>query len=223
AHLAQTGVARMSAIDAARLGLHGMTHFYGLFESMLHGRSVQSFPVDYNYNDEQHRFGQVARLWDQIEGPGSESWNRLINEFLALDFFINPTLVIYSAGRDVMRARNADWHAEYTLPTLAEFYQPSRQAHGSYWFDWTTHDEVAWRNYYRRWMQFLNDYKNAGGRVTVGTDCGFIYQTYGFCYITELELLQEAGFHPLEVVRAATLHAAEEIFEPKGKPIEYGV
>src|SRR5690606_21312846 len=56
AHLAQTGVARMSAIDAARLGLHGMTHFYGLFESMLHGRSVQSFPVDYNYNDEQHRF-----------------------------------------------------------------------------------------------------------------------------------------------------------------------
>jgi len=32
-----------------------------------------------------------------------------------------------------------------------------------------------------------------------------------------MELLQEAGFHPLEVIRAATLHGAEALFEPKGK------
>ena len=31
AHLAQTGVAQMNAIDAARLGLGTVTHFYGLF------------------------------------------------------------------------------------------------------------------------------------------------------------------------------------------------
>ena len=36
-------------------------------------------------------------------------------------------------------------------------------------------------------------------------------KTYGFGYIRELELLQEAGFHPLEVVRAATLHGAEAL------------
>ncbi|HEY7569097.1 MAG TPA: hypothetical protein VH762_16065, partial [Gemmatimonadaceae bacterium] len=35
--------------------------------------------------------------------------------------------------------------------------------------------------------------------------------------------LQEAGFHPLEVIRAATLHAAETLFLPTGKPIEFGV
>ena len=54
-------------------------------------------------------------------------------------------------------------------------------------------------------MAFINEYKNRGGRVTAGSDNGFIYQTYGFGYIRELELLREAGFHPLEVIRSATL------------------
>jgi hypothetical protein len=108
-------------------------------------------------------------------------------------------MTIYAASRDVMRARNADWHATYTLPTLMEFFQPSRDAHGSYWFDWTTTDEVEWKNNYRIWMQFLNDYKNRGGHVTTGSDSGFIFKLYGFDYIREMELLQEAGFHPLRI------------------------
>jgi imidazolonepropionase-like amidohydrolase len=36
-------------------------------------------------------------------------------------------------------------------------------------------------------------------------------------------MLQEAGFHPLEVIRSATLYGAEALFEPKGKDIEFGV
>jgi imidazolonepropionase-like amidohydrolase len=58
-------------------------------------------------------------------------------------------------------------------------------------------------------MQFLNDYKNQGGRVTLGSDAGYIWKLYGFAYIREMELLQEAGFHPLEVIRSATYLAAE--------------
>jgi len=60
-------------------------------------------------------------------------------------------------------------------------------------------------------MTFINEYKNRGGRVTAGSDSGFIYQLYGFAYIRELELLREAGFHPLEVIRAATLNGAEAL------------
>lgn len=45
-------------------------------------------------------------------------------------------------------------------------------------------------------MQFLNDYKNRGGKVTVGSDSGFIYQTFRFGTI--LKLLQEACIHSLE-------------------------
>lgn len=60
-------------------------------------------------------------------------------------------------------------------------------------------------------MTFINEYKNRGGRVTTGSDSGFIFQLYGFAYIRELELLREAGFHPLEVIRAATLNGAEAL------------
>ena len=60
-------------------------------------------------------------------------------------------------------------------------------------------------------MSFVNEYKNRGGRVTVGSDSGFIFQLYGFAYIRELELLREAGFHPLEVIMSATLKGAEAL------------
>lgn len=225
AHLAQTGVARMNALDAAELGLDMMTHYYGLFEALFEGQTIQDFPADYNYQNEQHRFGQVGRLWSQSAERGSDSWNELIERFLELDFGIDPTMTIYEASRDVMRAREAEWHDEYTLPSQWEFYQPSRQAHGSYWFDWTTEDEYHWGRFYEKWMAFLEDYKNAGGIVTTGSDSGFIYKLYGFDYIRELELLREAGFNPLEVIRAATYHGALQLHKPKGmeNDLQFGV
>ena len=223
AHLSQGGVAQMNAIDAARLGLGTLTHFYGLFESLYKDQDIQPWPADMNASDEQHRFGQVARQWNMIHPRGSAEWTALLKEFRALDMTLDPTMQIYSAGRDLMRARTAEWHDRYTLPSLMEYYEPNRRNHGSYWFYWTTADEVAWRNFYHVWMQFLNDYKNLGGRVTVGTDAGFIYSTYGFAYPQEMEMLQEAGFHPLEVVRAATMHGAQTLMKPKGTPIEFGV
>ena len=60
-------------------------------------------------------------------------------------------------------------------------------------------------------MTFINEYKNRGGRVTTGSDSGFIFQLYGFAYIREMELLREAGFHPMEVIRSATLNGAEAL------------
>src|SRR5450432_4557371 len=60
-------------------------------------------------------------------------------------------------------------------------------------------------------MTFVNEYKNRGGRVTTGSDSGFIFQLYVFAYIRELELLREAGFHPLEVIRSATLYGAQAL------------
>ncbi len=223
AHLDQMGIAQMNAQDAARVGLDTLTHYYGLFESMYENHDVQPWPTDMNYNNEQHRFGEVARQWDLVAGPGSDKWNALQEEFLALGLTLDPTFSIYSAGRDVMRARNADWHEEYTLPTQWDFYTPNRESHGAYWFYWTTADEIAWKNFYRVWMQFVNEYKNRGGRVTVGSDSGFIYQLYGFGTILELEMLQEAGFHPLEVIRSATMHGAEELVEASGDKPDFGV
>ena len=210
-HHAQIDVARVNVLTTARWGLTTMEHWYGLPEALFEDRTVQDYPLDYNYNNEQHRFGQAGRLWRQAAAPGSEKWNAVIDELVALDFTIVPTLTIYEASRDLMRVRRAEWHDSYTLPSLWDFYRPHRKAHGSYWFYWTTEDEVAWKRNYQIWMRFLNDYKNRGGRVATGSDSGFIYKLYGFDYVRELELLREAGFHPLEVIRAATLKGAEAL------------
>ena len=210
-HHAQLSVARWNVLHSARAGLTSMEHWYGLPEALFDDKTVQDYPLDYNYQNEQHRFEEAGKLWGQAAKPYSEHWNRVMEELLALDFTLDPTFNIYEASRDLHRARRAEWHEDYTLPSLWRFYQPSKISHGSYWHFWGTEQEIAWKKNYQLWMTFINEYKNRGGRVTTGSDSGFIFQLYGFAYVRELELLREAGFHPLEVIRSATLNGAEAL------------
>ena len=210
-HHAQLNVARWNVLNSARAGLTSMEHWYGLPEALFDDKTIQNYPAYYNYSNEQHRLEDAGKLWEQAAKPYSDHWNNVMNELIELDFTLDPTFNIYEASRDLHRARRAEWHEEYTLPSLWEFYQPSRISHGSYWHFWGTEQEVAWKQNYNLWMTFVKEYKNRGGRVTTGSDSGFIFQLYGFAYIRELELLSEAGFHPIEVLRAATLNGAEAL------------
>ena len=210
-HHTQMSVARWNVLHSARAGLTSMEHWYGLPEALFEDRTVQNYPLNYNYQNEQHRFEEAGKLWEQAAPPYSAHWNDVMDELLALDFTLDPTFNIYEASRDLHRARRAEWHEIYTLPALWRFYQPSKISHGSYWHFWGTEQEIAWKKNFNLWMTFINEYKNRGGRVTTGSDSGFIFQLYGFAYIRELELLREAGFHPLEVIRSATLSGAEAL------------
>lgn len=210
-HHAQLEVARMNVLATAKAGLTSMEHWYGLPEALFDDETLQNYPADYNYNNEQHRFEQAGKLWKQAAEPGSTKWYQVMDELIKLDFTLDPTFNIYEANRDLMTARRAEWHDEYTLPSLWRFYGPSRISHGSYWLDWGTEQEIQWKENYKIWMRFVNEYKNKGGRVTTGSDSGFIYQLYGFAFVRELELLREAGFHPLEVIRSATIKGAEAL------------
>ncbi|MDB5276740.1 MAG: amidohydrolase [Ferruginibacter sp.] len=210
-HHAQMDVARWNVLNSARAGLTSMEHWYGLPEAMFDDKTIQNYSLNYNYANEADRFGEAGRLWKQAAPPFSDKWNKVMNELIALDFTLDPTFNIYDATRDLQRARRLEWHDNYTLPSLWKFYEPSRESHGSFWLHWGTEDEIAWKENYRLWMTFVNEYKNRGGRVTAGSDDGFIYETYGFGYIRELEMLREAGFHPLEVIRSATLYAAQAL------------
>jgi imidazolonepropionase-like amidohydrolase len=223
AHLSQNYESRLNARQAVDMGLNTVTHSYGLFESLLKDTTVQDYPSNQNYSDEQMRFAQVARNWDKIYPPESKEWNAFLQDLKDHHAIMNPTMVIYSANRDLERAYTAEWHDKYTLPSLMDYYQPNRTHHGSYFYYWTTEDEVAFNNYYRVWEQMIKDYNQMGGHVTVGTDAGFIYQTYGFAYIRELELLREAGLTPLEVIRSATLYGAEELEGPKQEHVDFGI
>ena len=214
-HHAQVDVARWNVVNSAKAGMTSMEHWYGLPEALFEDKTIQNFPADYNYNNEEHRFEEAGKLWKQAAAPYTPNWNKVMNDLLAVDFTLDPTFNIYDANRDLHRARRAEWHENYTLPSLWKFYEPSFQSHGSYWVNWGTEQEVEWKNNYRLWMTFVNEYKNRGGRVTAGSDNGFIYETYGFGYIRELELLREAGFHPLEVIRSATLYGAQALGQEK--------
>ncbi len=210
-HHAQLAVARWNVVNSAESGLTTMEHWYGLPEALFADKTIQHYPLDYNYQNEQDRFSEAGRLWKQAAPPYSEHWNAVMDKLLALDFTLDPTFNIYEASRDLHRARRAEWHEDYTMPKLWQFYQPSRISHGSYWHFWGTEEEVDWRENYQLWMKFVKEYKNRGGRVTAGSDSGFIFQLYGFAYIRELELLRETGMHPLEVIQCATIHGAEAL------------
>ncbi|MFK7935232.1 MAG: amidohydrolase, partial [Saprospiraceae bacterium] len=125
-HHAQMDVARWNVLNSARAGLTSMEHWYGLPEALFVDRTVQNYPLDYNYQNEQDRFQEAGRLWQQAAPPFSDHWNKVMDELLALDFTLDPTFNIYEASRDLMRARRAEWHDEYTMPSLWRFYLPSR-------------------------------------------------------------------------------------------------
>lgn len=203
-HHAQQLVAYANVLQTAASGLDSMEHWYGLPEAMFTDRRLQQWPGDFNNSDEQWRFAEAGRLWQQAAEPGSERWNAVMDELLERDFGLSPTFTAYLASRDLMRMMNATWHADYTMPALWDFYRPSRVNHGSYWFDWTTEEEMDWKRNFQLWMQFVNEYKNRGGLVGIGSDAGYIYNLYGFGYVQEMELMREAGFSALEVLHAAT-------------------
>ncbi|WP_420142504.1 amidohydrolase family protein [Sphingomonas sp.] len=203
-HHAQPSVFFANVLTTSAAGLNSMEHWYGLPEAMFTDKRTQKWPNDFINNDEQMRFGESGRLWAQTSAPGSEKWEEVMKTLLERKFALSPTFVAYLSSRDLMRTSRATWHADYTMPALWDYYKPSRTHHGSYWFDWSTEDEVAWKENYHLWMQFVNEYKNRGGDVSVGDDSGYIYNLYGFGYMQELELLREAGFSPLEVLHSAT-------------------
>ncbi|MEZ2410738.1 amidohydrolase family protein [Bosea sp. RCC_152_1] len=208
-HHAQLAVGRMNPLQTARWGLTSTEHSYGIPETLLEDHTLQAFPVDYDYGDEYLRFSAAGQTFMQAARPGSAKWDAVLAGFLEARHSFVPTFNVYDANRDLMRTRRADWHERFTDPTLWSYFQPQRGGHGAYWYRWSTTNEIEWRETFRLWMCFVNDYKNRGGRVAVGSDSGFMFQTYGFGYVRELELLQEAGLTPLEVLRAATASGAE--------------
>jgi imidazolonepropionase-like amidohydrolase len=208
-HHAQKDVMHANVLTTSDHGLKSMEHWYGLPEAMFEDKQIQRYPNDYIYDNEMNRFGEAGRLWKQAAKPGSDKWNEVMDTLLERDFVLSPTFVAYLTTRDFMRMSRAKWHEEYTMPNLWEFYRPNRDAHGSFWFDWTLKDENDWKQNFKLWMTFVNEYKNRGGKVIVGSDSGYLYNLYGFGFITEMQLLNEAGFSPLEVIHAATSVASK--------------
>lgn len=193
-----------NALAATRYGVKSIEHWYGIPDAAIVGK--QQFPDSYVYDNELDRFRWAGDIWRQAD---SARLSAVLDTMLAHGVTWDPTFAIYEANRDLQRARSQPFLKDYALPAVMAQFEPSAARHGSYFFDWTTADEVRWRNDYRIWMHWVREYAARGGNVTVGSDAGFIWELYGFTTIREMELQQEAGFQPLEVIQHATSNGAK--------------
>jgi imidazolonepropionase-like amidohydrolase len=196
-------VEEVTAKDAAELGIDSIEHFYGIADAALDG--VQQFPADMNYSNELMRFSRAGELYAQAN---PEKLAKVIDLMIEKKVAWSPTLSIYEASRDVVKAQNLPWYKEYLHPALQAFFEPNLANHGSYFTGWTNTMEVRWKQQYRIWMDALKSFGHKGGMITTGDDAGFIYSLYGFGLVRELELHEEAGFHPLEVITHGTVNGA---------------
>jgi cytosine/adenosine deaminase-related metal-dependent hydrolase len=203
------GVEETNAWDDIRLGTTSIEHWYGIPDAAIPG-GVQSFPPDYNYNDEVDRFRYAGRLWREAD---PERLLAVLDSMAAKKVAWVPTLDIYEASRDLQRAQTQPWFSDYLHPALEEYFRPNPKFHGSYFLGWTSTDEAFWKENYRIWMNALREFGRRGGLIGAGEDAGFIYQMYGFGLIRELELHQEAGFNTIKVIQHATSNNARILGE----------
>lgn len=210
-HIPPSATAVVDAVDAARLGATMILHHYGYAESSLE-RSVQGFPPDYDYNDELERFRQAGYVWREARGEVLP--DQVADSLAAYGVAMMPTRVVYEANRDVLRARSLPWHEKYTHQALLDLYLPSRTRHGTYFYDWTSEDEQAWVEAFDRWGDLIYEFNARGGTVAYGSDDAYIWATPGFSNVRELQLVREAGLHPLEVLKSATRNSALVLRRP---------
>lgn len=194
------GVEETNAWDDIKFGTRSIEHWYGIPDAAIPD-GVQTFPPSFNYNNETDRFRYAGHLWREAD---PKRLTEVLSAMVKASVAWVPTLDIYEASRDLQRAQNQVWFKEYLHPTLEEFFKPNPKNHGSYFMNWTSNDEVFWKENYRIWESALREFDRLGGTIGAGDDAGFIYQIYGFGLLRELELHEEAGFQPIKVIQHAT-------------------
>jgi imidazolonepropionase-like amidohydrolase len=213
-HIGGDAVNPMNAVQVAKAGVTTIEHHYGYAESTFTDHDVQAtLAPDFDYGAELKRFRASGGVWDETEldqlyGPVSDTLLELSQHGV---FTMVPTFSVYEDQTDLARAQNLPWLEDYTMPSVMERWTPNPEVHGSFYFEWTSADEATWSRMFIKWLPWVNDWKNRGGRVAVGSDTGTSYHLYGFGTVRELELMQRAGFHPLEIVRSATQESARAI------------
>ena len=196
-------VSETDAVTASQAGVASIEHWYGVPDAAL--PHSQDFPEDYNYWDELGRFRWAGALWEEANAY-PERVSAVLDTMIANGTAWNPTLVVYEFMRDLARVHTLPWQVAFYPPAVIDAQWPDPSTHGAFYREWKTSDEVRWKNNYRIWMSWVKEFHERGGRLTVGTDTS---PWGGVAIVRELELLQEAGLHPIDIIRTATVNAYE--------------
>ena len=194
---------KVSESDAAvtsDAGVKSIEHWYGIPDAALVGS--QSFPSDYNYWDELDRFRYAGLLWSEAD-QHPDRLSAVIDKMIKNGTNWDPTMSVYEDNRDVWRS--VGMPVKETLMHPSEVAAgPDTTVHGAFKREWKTSDEINWKRNFQIWMKWVKTFHERGGLLTAGSDEGGIG---GIALIRELELLQETGIHPLDVIKVATTNA----------------
>lgn len=196
-------VSETDAVTASEAGVASIEHWYGVPDAALTGS--QDFPSDYNYWTELDRFRWAGDLWRQAD---PERLSDVMDILIANGTNWDPTMVVYEDNRDLSRVLTLPWVRTLYHPSVIEGMWPDEGTHGAFKSEWKTSDEIMWRNNYRIWMSWVREFHARGGLLTVGTDTS---PWGGMAMIREMELMQEAGINPIDVVRVATTNAYQAL------------
>lgn len=210
-HLPPSDIAVVNAVRAAELGVTMIEHHYGYAESAL-GGAVQHVPPGYNYMDEAQRFRHAGSVWQ--EAPEEILFGEVVDRLVASGVSLIPTISTYEANRDINRAMGLPWHDRFTHRQLMEWYYPNPEYHAAHHWDWTSEDERRWAVTFRKWQRLIREFHGRGGHLSYAVDDPYIWNTSGIANVRELQLIREAGLHPLEVLRAATRNSALTLRRP---------
>jgi imidazolonepropionase-like amidohydrolase len=197
-------VSETDARIASNAGVRSIEHWYGVPDAALGGS--QNFPTDYNYWDELDRFRYAGLLWSEAD-RNPDKLSAVIDLMIRNGTNWNPTMTVYEDNRD--------WWRRAGLPVKETLMHPSQIAagpdssvHGSFKREWKTQDEINWKKNFGIWMKWVKTFHERGGLLTAGSDEGEIG---GIALIRELELMQEAGIHPIDIIKVATTNAAQAL------------
>jgi imidazolonepropionase-like amidohydrolase len=197
-------VSETDARVASNAGVKSIEHWYGIPDAALTGS--QNFPVDYNYWKELDRFRWAGMLWTEAN-RNPERLSAVMDLMIKNGTNWDPTLSVYEDNRD--------WWRKIGLPTNASLAHPSQVVvspdsgtHGAFKTEWKTSDEIMWKRNFGIWMQWVKAFHERGGLLTAGSDDA---ASGGISMIRELELMQEVGLHPIDVVRVATTNAYQAL------------
>jgi Amidohydrolase family len=196
-------VSETDAVVASTAGVRSIEHWYGVPDAALTG--TQNFPPNYNYWDELDRFRYAGLLWSEAD-QHPERLSAVLDTLLKYHTNWDPTMSVYEDNRDLTKYLTAPFRETLVHPSSTDM--PDSSSHGAYHREWKTSDEINWKRNYIIWMKWVREFHDRGGLLTAGSDNP---EFGGLAYIRELELMQEAGLHPLDVFKVATTNAYQAI------------
>jgi hypothetical protein len=208
-------VSETDARVASNAGVRSIEHWYGVPDAALVGS--QNFPTDYNYWKELDRFRYAGLLWSEADKQ-PERLSAVIDLMIRNGTNWNPTMTVYEGNRDTWRATRLPVNETLAHPNFIAA-GPDSGTHGAFKTEWKTADEINWKRNFDIWMKWVRTFHERGGNLTAGSDDG---ETGGIGLVRELELMQEAGIHPIDIIKVATTNATHALGMKDGCGIRVG-